>query len=116
MLKEDEMLMFLNKDIDILGNDIYTEYIISKINKELHLKFKKKTIANRNYRAEFKIRTIQSIKKSSMGEIVLPNFISENDILKGTYKEGYSFSFENIVYIKIIKESHAIDDKVKKKN
>jgi hypothetical protein len=101
VLKEDEHLLFLNKDSDILGNITYTQYCILKKEQELILKFEKKSSTSRTYKSQFTIETIQTVKYGSSGKLILPNFISQNDILEGTYKEGFSFKFENIFSIHI---------------
>ncbi|UYZ38957.1 hypothetical protein OD350_29150 (plasmid) [Clostridium beijerinckii] len=106
ILKEDEHLVFINKDSDVLGNVTYTPYSIIKNEQELILKFEKKLPTCKLCKVQFEIETIQTVKDSSTGKLVLPNFISQNDILEGTYKGGYSFKFENIAAILIEKEGN----------
>ena len=113
ILGEDEYLIFLNKDTDILGNANYTEYCIHRNKNKLLLKFEKKTTTNKTCVIEFTIETIQTVKKSSLGKLVLPNFISEEDVLEGTYKEGYTFRFDEITSFKILKEGDRNNDKNK---
>ncbi|MBN1040433.1 hypothetical protein DVW12_17300 [Clostridium botulinum] len=91
----------MNRDKDILGNLIYSQYCIFKKNKSLFLKFEKRTATKQIYQSIFTIESIKAIKNSSNGKIVLPNFISQGDILKGKYKEGFSFEFDNILSIEI---------------
>lgn len=65
--------------------------------------FKKKSATKKNYKVEFIIETINTEIPGTREKTVVPNFISTEGILRGTYKGGWEFSFEKIINFEIVK-------------
>lgn len=113
-MNNDEHIVFFNRDIDVLGNTSVSHYYIYRFQNELRLIYSHNTITNQKYRSEFCIESINTVKSTSEGNIVIPGFISVGDSLEGIYKEGYIFKFNNILQYEILEGGYSDNEQNKK--
>lgn len=98
-LHSNNIVTFVSRNINILGDDTFTKYSIFKYKDKAFLLYKSKHFNSDEIVSVNQIKDFASEYKEEDITISIPNDILIGKDLVGTYTNGFTFRFENIISI-----------------